>query len=73
MLGSLPKSDNEFHDLKLNIKYEGQREAKTGGDVCDITHRQDKSAFEEGAKAHFVWDQCTRAPHLLPCASESVP
>lgn len=36
MLGSLHKSDNEFDDVKLNIKYEGQRGAKTRGDVCDI-------------------------------------
>lgn len=36
MLCSLHKSDNEFDDVKLNIKHEGQREAKTWGDVCDI-------------------------------------
>lgn len=36
MLGSLRKSVNEFDDVKLNIKYEGQREAETRGDVCDI-------------------------------------
>lgn len=79
MLGSLYKSDNEFDDVKLNIKCGGQREAKTMGDVCDITRRYSvcnikiREAFEEGAKAHVVWNQCTRAPHLLPCASESVP
>lgn len=37
--GGPRKSDNEFDDVKLNIKTEGQREAKTRGDICHIRRR----------------------------------